>query len=228
MKTTLCKALVVAMMLSVAGEVPAGAQKKEVPPGAQKKISALTLPTAGTFATGGSFTGTISINRFEQRGNNIVAIGLVAGVLSQGGHTLGTAVRGEVTWPVRVQVRGQLPISGPGRGLPRVVPIAWSPGAPSSFRLLQVQADSCPVLDIALGPINVNLLGFEVALSAVTLNLDGVMGTPLGDLVCAVSDLLGNVAGIVNLLNSILSLVTGLLGGLTGGLGGLTGGLTGV
>jgi hypothetical protein len=69
--------------------------------------------------------------------------------------------------------------------------------------------------------VNVDLLGFQVALSAVTLNLSGTQGTPLGDLVCAASDLLGNVAGLVNLLNSILGLLTGLLGGLTGGLGGL-------
>jgi len=99
------------------------------------------------------------------------------------------------------------------------MPIAWLPGERSPFRILQVQATSCPVLDIALGPVNVDLLGFQVALSAVTFNLAGVSGTPLGDLVCAVSDLVGNVAGLVNLLNSLLSLLTGLLGGLTGGLG---------
>ena len=213
MRTTLFRVAVLAMVLSVAGQVPVWAQGSGRP-------TALTLPTAGTFAKGGSFTGTISINRFEQRGNDIVAIGFVAGVLSQGGHTLGTAVAGEVTWPVRLRSGGGLVVSGPARRLPRPVPIAWTPGASSSFRLLQVQATTCPVLDVALGPVNVNLLGLQVALSAVTFNLDGVMGTPLGDLVCAVSDLIGNVAGVVNLLNSILSLVTGLLGGLTGGLGG--------
>jgi hypothetical protein len=88
-----------------------------------------------------------------------------------------------------------------------------------------VQAETCPVLNVALGPHTVDLLGFQVALSAVTLDLTGVVGTPLGDLVCAASDLLSNVAGLVNLLNSILGLVTGLLGGLTGGLGGAIGGI---
>ena len=86
-------------------------------------------------------------------------------------------------------------------------------------------AETCPVLNVALGPNTVDLLGFQVALSSVTLDLTGVTGTPLGDLVCAASDLLGNVAGLVNLLNSILGLVTGLLGGLTGGLGGAIGGI---
>ena len=59
-----------------------------------------------------------------------------------------------------------------------------------------------------------------MTLSPVTLDLSGIVGTPLGDLVCEASELLGNVAGIVNLLNNILGLLLGLLGGLTGGLGG--------
>jgi hypothetical protein len=71
-----------------------------------------------------------------------------------------------------------------------------------------VQAESCQVLNVTLGPNTIDLLGFHVALSGVTLDLTGVAGTPLGDLVCAASDLLGNVAGLVNLLNSVLGLVT--------------------
>ena len=108
----------------------------------------------------------------------------------------------------------------------QVIRAAWSPEAsPVATAFLPVQAETCPVLNVALGPLTVDLLGFQVALSAVTLDLTGVVGTPLGDLVCAASDLLGNVAGLVNLLNRILGLVTGLLGGLTGGLGGAIGGI---
>ena len=59
-----------------------------------------------------------------------------------------------------------------------------------------------------------NLLGLDVALNPVGLSITGRSGTPLGDLVCAVSNLLGNVAGLVNLLNSLLGSLTGLLGGL--------------
>jgi len=86
--------------------------------------------------------------------------------------------------------------------------------------LIRAQAQSCSVLSVSLAPIDVNLLGTDVALGAVNLDLTGQSG-PLGDLVCAASDLLGNVAGLVNLLNSVLGLLTGLLGGLTGGLGGV-------
>jgi hypothetical protein len=60
----------------------------------------------------------------------------------------------------------------------------------------------------------VNLLGFQVSLGAVTLDLAGTSGTPLGDLVCQISAVLGDVAAVVKLLNSLLSSLTGLLGGL--------------
>jgi hypothetical protein len=46
--------------------------------------------------TVGEFKGTVSINRFARRGNDIIAIGFVAGVLSRGSQSFGTAVAGEV------------------------------------------------------------------------------------------------------------------------------------
>ena len=115
MKAVKARPTWIALLLLLAVVVPASAQ-----PAPQ---SAATLRATGTFASNGSFAGTITINRFEQRGTQMV----------------------------------------------------------------------------------------------------GAAGTPLGDLVCAASDLLGNVAGVVNLLNSLLGVVTGLLGGLTGGLAGIGG-----
>ena len=146
---------------------------------------------------------------------------MVAGVLSRGPLALGTAVAGEVAWPVRVSTGGLSVVNGPAPAPGKLMRVAWSPGEPRDATLLRVQAENCPVLNTTLGPITVDLLGVQVALSAVTLDLAGVVGTPLGDLVCSVSDLLGNVAAIVDLLNSILGLVTGLLGGLLGGIGGI-------
>jgi hypothetical protein len=198
------------MALSVTGAVPVAAQST-------RASAVLTVPATGTFARGGEFRGTISINRFERRGNEVVAIGFVVGALSRGSHAVGTAVAGEVAWPVRVSAGGVAVASGREQGGATLTRVAWTPPTTASF--LRVQAETCPVLAVALGPNNVDLLGFDVALSGVTLDLAGEVGTPLGDLVCAASDLLGNVAALVNLLNSILGLVTGLLGGLTGGLG---------
>jgi hypothetical protein len=204
---------VLSTALAVVSVIPSSAQ-------APQASAAVTVPASGTFARGGEFTGTITINRFEQRGNQIVAIGAVTGMLSRGGRTIGSAVIAEVTWPVAVKVGGQVLASGRVRGSGAPTPISWSRDTGSSFRMFTVQAETCQVVDVALGAVNVDVLGAALALSPVTLNLSGVVGTALGDLICEASELLGNVAALVGVLNGILSLLTGLLGGLTGGLGG--------
>lgn len=211
MKTVRWRTGTLTLLLALAGVVPVAAQDA----GAQ---AALNVSATGSFRRGGSFTGTITINRFEQRGNEVVAIGFVSGRLRRGGHHIGTALAGEVTWPVIVGVGGVSVASDRGAPIAELTRITLSTSARRGPGIVPVQAATCPVLQVALGANNVNLLGFQVMLDPVGLNLEGVTGTPLGDLVCAVSDLLGNVAGLVNLLNSILGLLTGLLGGLTGGL----------
>lgn len=215
MKSVKARPTWIVLLLLLAVAVPASAQ-----PTAQ---SAATLRATGTFASNGSFAGTVTINRFEQRGNQIFAVGIVQGTLSRANRTIGTAVAAEVSWPVRVTVGGTVvadatPVEGP-----RIVNAAWRVGAPSLLRATRVQTQGCTPLQVSLGATNVDLLGLQVALDPVGLTLTGAAGTPLGDLVCAAADLLGNVAGLVNLLNSVLGLVTGLLGGLTGGLGGIGG-----
>ena len=93
----------------------------------QSSRSALTLPVAGTFGGGGEFKGTISISRFEQRAGKIVAIGMVSGVLSRANRPLGTAVAGEIAWPVTVQsgsvtlaaARGSDHLNGPTPTMPK-------------------------------------------------------------------------------------------------------------
>src|SRR2546426_5268286 len=213
MKAVLWRVAGLAPTLSLVAAMPAAAQ-----PATTRAV--LTLPVAGTFSGGGEFTGSISINRFEQRGNNIVAVGLVGGVLSRH-RRIGTAVAGEVAWPVAVRSGAQLLASTHALDPVRPAQIAWLAGPRALPRVLLAQAQSCSVLSVALGATTVNLLGVDVALGAVTFDLSGQSGTALGDLVCAASALLGNVAGLVNLLNSLLGVVTGLLGGLTGGLGGV-------
>ena len=197
----------VAPLLLLVVAAPAWAQ-----PTAQ---SAATVSATGSFANNGSFAGTVTINRFEQRGSQIVAVAIVQGTLSRANRTIGTAVAAEVSWPVRVAVRGSLLANTTSGEGPRIVNASW--------RAARVQAQGCTPLQVSLGATNVDLLGLQVALDPVGLTLTGAARTPLGDLVCAASDLLGNVAGLVNLLNSLLGVVTGLLGGLTGGLAGIGG-----
>lgn len=214
MKNARWKVAVLSTAVAVVSVIPTNAQAPQTP-------AAVTLPASGTFARGGEFTGTITINRFEQRDNQLVAIGVVTGMLSRGGRTLGSAVVAQVTWPVAVKAGGQMLASGRIRGSAAPTPISWSRDTDASFRTYTVQAELCQVVDVALGAVTVDVLGAVIALSPVTLNLSGVVGTALGDLICEASELLGNVAALVGVLNGILGLLTGLLGGLTGGLGGV-------
>jgi hypothetical protein len=71
----------------------------------------------------------------------------------------------------------------------------------------------CDVLNLVLGPLDLNLLGLEVHLNRVVLDVVAVSGAGnlLGNLLCAVAGLLdgGPVAGLLrqltNLLNQILT-----------------------
>ena len=94
---------------------------------------------------------------------------------------------------------------------------------------------SCPVLDLMLAPIHLNLLGLHVDTSAICLDVTAIPssqpgGGLLGDLLCGgLSNVLG-AAGTATDLNSLLPAVNGLLNdanGVLGGLNGVLGQLTG-
>ena len=68
---------------------------------------------------------------------------------------------------------------------------------------------SCEILHLELGPLDLNLLGLEVHLNRIVLDIEAVPGAGnlLGNLLCAVANLLnggGALSAIVNLLNDIL------------------------
>ena len=74
---------------------------------------------------------------------------------------------------------------------------------------------SCEILDLVLGPLDLNLLGLVVHLDQVHLNITAEQGPGnlLGNLLCAVAGLLdGSASGgqLANLLNQILSILNGL------------------
>lgn len=73
---------------------------------------------------------------------------------------------------------------------------------------------TCNVLSLTLGPLDLNLLGLVVTLNQVVLNITAQSGAGnlLGNLLCAVANLLnnsgsGNMIPVANLLNQILSLL---------------------
>jgi hypothetical protein len=150
----------------------------------------LYLPIAGSATGGGTFSGTFFVQKFEARDGRVVAIGMVSGSLSGAGTTL----VGPLALPVDV---------GPG-----------GPAAPTSAAAAAPAAQTCPVLHLAVGAVNFNVLGVQVTTQPISIDLTGdSTGTNvLGNLTCTILTTLNNVVGLVNLLNSLL----GVLGGLTG------------
>lgn len=72
---------------------------------------------------------------------------------------------------------------------------------------------SCPILSLTLGPLNLNILGLQITLNQVVLNIVAIPGSGnlLGNLLCAVANLLNgtNLTGLLDTLvadlNAILS-----------------------
>ena len=78
-----------------------------------------------------------------------------------------------------------------------------------------VTAASCDILNLVLGPLDLNILGLEVHLNQVVLDIIGTTGAGnlLGNLLCAVAGLLDGGAAlgqIAALLNQILGILNGL------------------
>lgn len=129
-------------------------------------------------------------------------------------------------------VNGQLVASGFAsavrNGRTNTVPFT----APVNISLAPDQTPgTCPVLDLALGPINLDLLGLVVETSPICLNITAIPGGGLlGDLLCSVANLLngglslGQILGgqgLPTLPGLTTAQLTNLLGGLTSLLNGV-------
>jgi hypothetical protein len=80
----------------------------------------------------------------------------------------------------------------------------------SAAGAISAQAASCPILDLDIGRIHLDLLGLVVNLAPVHLNIDAVPGAGnlLGNLLCALVGLLDTTpsAGLADVLNNLLTL----------------------
>jgi hypothetical protein len=68
---------------------------------------------------------------------------------------------------------------------------------------------TCEILHLDLGPLNLNLLGLNIDLSRVVLDItaEAGAGNLLGNLLCGVANLLNGGTGLVGVLNQILGLL---------------------
>lgn len=75
---------------------------------------------------------------------------------------------------------------------------------------------SCQILHLDLAPLDLNLLGLEVHLNEVVLDITAQQGSGnlLGDLLCAVTGLLDNNGGLSGALSGITALLNQILAAL--------------
>ncbi len=149
----------------------------------------LTSRVRGTFGRAGTVRGTFEPDRFLVSGGQAYANGVLRATLRRGNGNLVGSVTRRITIPVR---------SGNN-----------NPPAAAAARRVE-----CDVLNLVLGPLDLNLLGLEVHLSRVVLNIVAVTGANnlLGNLLCAVTGLLDgtgllNELRLANVLNRILAIL---------------------
>jgi hypothetical protein len=135
-------------------------------------------------------TGTFKPRRFVvDDAGGLVAVGVVKGTLVRGsGKVLGTD-RQKVRIPVST-IEGAAPLSRQAAPVP----------------------GECDILNLVLGPLDLDLLGLQVHLDKVVLNIIAVAGAGnlLGNLLCAVAGLLDS-PGILEQLSQILNSILGIL-----------------
>lgn len=75
---------------------------------------------------------------------------------------------------------------------------------------------SCPILNLTLGPLDLNLLGLVVHLNQVVLNITAVPGAGnlLGNLLCDVANLLNGGGAVATLLNNLVGLLNQIVAAL--------------
>jgi hypothetical protein len=156
-------------------------------------ITAAPAPVHGVAPDGSELNGTFKLRRFQERRGVLYAVGKLTGVL-------GTSLVNQTV---------QLPVTG-----------ATNEPLAEGFRTPVPTPGACDILTLALGPLDLDLLGLRVALDEINLLIEAVPGAGnlLGNLLCAVAGLLdgglgGGLGGLVaDLLSAIANLLNGLLG----------------
>lgn len=141
----------------------------------------------GTFGKAGVVRGTFTPRRFVIEDGMLMARGLLNATLVRGsGKVVGTKNK-----VVTIDVRS---IEGVTQG--RTV----------------ARSHGCEVLDLVLGPLDLNLLGLRVQLNRVVLNITAEPGPGnlLGNLLCAVAGLLDD-SGVLTQVRQILNSILGIL-----------------
>jgi len=158
------------------------------------------IPVTGVDGSGEQvFAGTLDIKRFVAADDQLFALGQLTGTVTKKGKE--KKVRRGVRLPVES-------ING--------VALAGAGEAGAAAGRVGAQQVECDILNLVLGPLDLNLLGLRVQLNQVELDITAVPGGGLlGDLLCAVANLLnplGALAEIAEALNNILDALDDIFG----------------
>ena len=184
--------LAIVGLVGGAGAQSASAQSTENAFGTMK-VSKVT----GTAAHGRTFAGHYNVKRFiTTDSGKTKAVGTLKGTLTKRNGQSESVTKRGVRMPVR----------------PGASSVSGLPATPGT---VTPSVAGCEVLDLVLGPLDLNLLGLVVHLDRVHLNITAVPGAGelLGNLLCAVAGLLDNTqllslgTVLTNLLNSILGIL---------------------
>ena len=192
MKRVIAVVTCVALILSGVALPIESAQAHSRTP-ADPGAAGFTFPLSASAPGQGSFEGTLRVVRFAVHEGQVVALGTVSGTrVDEAGVT--TAVYRTVSIPVNVT--------------PGAASHAAAPGTITTQQILP-----CSILHLELGPLDLDLLGLVIHLDRVVLDISAVPGAGnlLGNLLCAITNLLngvGNLAILVNLLNQLLDILT--------------------
>jgi len=190
----------VAEQASAAAPMPHAANAAALAPtAAGKQTSSAALASAAPVAVHGraddgtDLYGTFQLERFQTHNGVLYAVGDLTGTL---GST--PVTKNNIKIPVGATPAPAAPVAGF-----RAVAVDPTPGA-------------CSILTLNLGRLDLNLLGLHVVLDPVSLLVEAVPGAGalVGNLLCAVTNLLNGGLGLGGLLTNLLTAITNLLNGL--------------
>lgn len=160
-----------------------------------KDGAGLTVPFSTTGVNNGGtadITGTFTITRFANQSGKLVAIGTLAATATDPAGS--RSVITEVTLPVTKITSGDS-------------------AAPSA---VITPAVACGILHLELGPLDLDLLGLVVHLNQVVLDVSAQPGSGnlLGNLLCAVANLLNGGSPLAQILDQLVGLLNQIIAAL--------------
>jgi hypothetical protein len=140
--------------------------------------------------------GHMNVSRFVLRNGEVRAVARITDAVLR--RPNGNVVR-RLDEPQRVVIPVTLPTSG---------------GASTAGNDVSIAA-TCRILDLVLGPLDLDLLGLKVHLNRVVLNIvaESGPGNLLGNLLCAIAGLLDGTPALQDVLDAIVDLLNGILAG---------------